>query len=150
MLQTIRDNSQGLIAKIIIGFIIGLMALFGAESIVGGFLSTNGVAKVNGEDISEQELAVSLQNLMASLGANVADYEEELLRDVALRRLIEDKLLEQAARDAGLVISPTSIDREIVRTPQFQVGGRFDEELARRTMAAQGFTPQMYREALAR
>jgi len=150
MLQTIRDNSQGLIAKIIIGFIIGLMALFGAESIVGGFLSTNGVAKVNGEDISEQELAVSLQNLMASLGANVADYDEELLRDVALQRLIEDKLLEQAARDAGLVISPTSIDREIVRTPQFQVGGRFDEELARRTMAAQGFTPQMYREALAR
>src|SRR5690606_18086368 len=105
---------------------------------------------VNGEDITEQELAVSLQNLMASLGANVADFDEELLRDVALQRLVEDKLLEQAANDSGLVISATSIDREIVRTPQFQIDGRFDEEMARRTMAAQGFTAQMYRQALAR
>lgn len=149
MLQTIRDNSQGLIAKIIIGFIIALMALFGAESIVGGFFGANTAATVNGEEITEQELAISLQNLMASLGASVADFDEELLRDVALQQLIEDKLLAQAAADAGLVISAASIDREIVRTPQFQIGGRFDQDLARRTMAAQGFSPQTYRDALA-
>lgn len=149
MLQTIRENSQGVIAKIIIGFIIALMALFGAESIVGGFLGGNTAATVNGEDITEQELAISLQNLMASLGAGVADFDEELLRDVALQQLIEDKLLAQAAAEAGLVISSASIDREIVRTPQFQIGGRFDQDLARRTMAAQGFSPQTYRTALA-
>lgn len=149
MLQSIRDNSQGLIAKIIIGFIIGLMALFGAESIVGGLFGANNAASVNGEDITEQELAVSLQNLMASLGAGVADFDEELLRDVALQQLIEDKLLMQAADDAGLVISPASIDREIVNTPQFQINGRFDQDLARRTMAAQGFSAQTYRAALA-
>ncbi|MDP1756710.1 MAG: SurA N-terminal domain-containing protein, partial [Pseudohongiella sp.] len=79
MLQSIRDNSQGVIAKIIIGFIIGLMALFGAESIVGGFLGGNDAASVNGEEITEQELAVSLQSLMASLGAGVADFDEQLL-----------------------------------------------------------------------
>lgn len=149
MLQSIRDNSQGLVAKIIIGFIIGLMALFGAESIVGGLFGGNNVASVNGEDITEQELAVSLQNLMASLGAGVADFDEQLLRDVALQQLIEDKLLTQAAENAGLVISSTSIDREIVNTPQFQINGRFDEDLARRTMAAQGFSSQTYRAALA-
>lgn len=149
MLQSIRDNSQGLVAKIIIGFIIGLMALFGAESIVGGFFGGNNAASVNGEDITEQELAVSLQNLMASLGAGVADFDEELLRDVALQQLIEDKLLTQAAENAGLVISPASIDREIVNTPQFQINGRFDQDFARRTMATQGFSAQTYRAALA-
>ena len=149
MLQSIRDNSQGLVAKIIIGFIIGLMALFGAESIVGGFFGGNNAATVNGEDITEQELAVSLQNLMASLGASVSDFDEELLRDVALQQLIEDRLLMQAAESAGLVISSTSIDREIVNTPQFQINGRFDQDLARRTMAAQGFSAQSYRAALA-
>ena len=149
MLQSIRDNSQGLVAKIIIGFIIGLMALFGAESIVGGFFGGNNAATVNGEDITEQELAVSLQNLMASLGAGVSDFDEELLRDVALQQLIEDRLLMQAAESAGLVISPASIDREIVNTPQFQISGRFDQDLARRTMAAQGFSAQSYRAALA-
>lgn len=148
MLQTIRDNSQGVIAKIIIGFIIGVFALFGAESIIGGFMGGNNVASVNGEDITEQELAVSLQNLMANMGANVADFDEELLREVALGQLIEDRLLKQAAEDAGMAVSDDSLDREILRTPQFQVGGAFDADLARRTMAAQGFTPQSYRASL--
>ena len=149
MLQTIRDNSQGIIAKVIIGFIIGVFALFGAESIVGGFLGGNNVTSVNGEDITEQELAVSIQNLMASIGANIQDFDEELLREIALGQLIEDKLLMQTARDSGMVISEDSLDREILRTPQFQLGGVFDNDLARRTMAAQGFTPQTYRATLA-
>lgn len=149
MLQTIRDNSQGVIAKVIIGFIIGIFALFGAESIVGGFLQGNGVASVNGEEITEQELSVSIQNVMASLGSDLNTIDEELIRDVALNQLIEDKLLMQAAEDAGMIISSDSLDREIIRNPQFQINGQFDNDLARRTMASQGFTPQSYRQALA-
>lgn len=149
MLQTIRDNSQGVIAKIIIGFIIGVFALFGAESIIGGFLGGNNVASVNGEEITEPELAQSLQNVMAQMGANVQDFDEELLREIALGQLIEDRLLMQAAESSGMTISDNSLDRQIVRTPQFQVGGVFDADLARRTMAAQGFTAQSYRASLA-
>lgn len=149
MLQTIRDNSQGVIAKVIIGFIIGVFALFGAESIVGGFLQGNEVASVNGEDITEQELSVSIQNVMASIGSNLDTIDEELIRDVALNQLIEDKLLMQAAQDAGMIVSADSLDREIIRNPQFQINGQFDNDLARRTMASQGFTPQTYRQALA-
>ncbi|WP_339858171.1 SurA N-terminal domain-containing protein [Pseudohongiella acticola] len=149
MLQTIRDNSQGVIAKVIIGFIIGVFALFGAESIIGGFLGGNNVASVNGEEITEQELAQSLQSVMTQMGANVQDFDEELLREIALGQLIEDRLLMQAAQGTGMTISADSLDRQIVRTPQFQVGGRFDSEMARRTMAAQGMTPQTYRASLA-
>ncbi len=149
MLQTIRDNSQGVIAKVIIGFIIGVFALFGAESIVGGFLQGNEVASVNGEEITEQELSVGIQNVMASIGSDLGSIDEELIREVALNQLIEDKLLMQAAQDSGMVISADSIDREIIRNPQFQINGQFDNDLARRTMASQGFTPQGYREALA-
>lgn len=149
MLQTIRDNSQGVIAKVIIGFIIGVFALFGAESIVGGFLQGNEVASVNGEEITEQELSVSIQNVMASIGSDLNTIDEELIREVALNQLIEDKLLMQAAQDAGMIVSADSLDREIIRNPQFQINGQFDNDLARRTMASQGFTPQTYRQALA-
>lgn len=148
MLQSIRDNSQGVVAKIIIGFIIGIFALFGAESIIGGFLGGNNVASVNGEDITEQELAQSLQNLMAQMGSEVQDFDEELLREIALGQLVEDRLLMQVAQDSGMTISDDSLDRQIVRTPQFQVGGVFDADLARRTMGAQGFSPQAYRASL--
>jgi peptidyl-prolyl cis-trans isomerase D len=48
-----------------------------------------------------------------------------------------------------MVISPASIDREIVNTVQFQIGGRFDQDLARRTMTSQGFSAQTYRAAVA-
>jgi peptidyl-prolyl cis-trans isomerase D len=149
MLQSIRDNSQSFVSKIIIGLIIGVFALFGAESIVGGFFGADRAVRVNGDEITETELANSIQNLMANIGASAADFDDEFIREVALNQLIEDRLLMQAAADAGLQISDDSIDRQILQTPQFQLGGVFDRDLAVRTMASQGFTPAMYRQALA-
>ena len=148
MLQTIRDNSQGLIAKVIIGFIIAVMALFGVESIVGGLTNNSTVAEVNGEEILEPELANNVQNLIASVGGNLGDLDEGLLRQIALNQLIEDRLLRQAARDANMTISSDAIDKQIINNPQFQSGGVFNADLAMRTMATQGFTIQAYRNAL--
>lgn len=148
MLQTIRDNSQGLIAKVIIGFIIGVMALFGVESIVGGLANNAAVAKVNGEDITEPELATNVQNLLASVGGDLGDLDEGLLRQIALNQLIEDHLMRQATREANMTVSSDAIDRQIISNPQFQVGGVFNADFALRTMATQGFTVQGYRTAL--
>lgn len=148
MLQKIRDNSQGMIAKVIIGFIIALMALFGVESIVGGFVNNSTVAEVNGEEITEPELAASVQNLMMNVGADLANLDEGILREVALNQIIEDRLLSQSAQNAAMTISSDAIDRQIINNPQFQIGGVFDSNLALRTMATQGFSVQAYRDAL--
>lgn len=149
MLQNIRDNSQGVVSKVIIGLLVGVFALFGAESIVGGFFSSNNAVTVNGEDITEQQLSSSVQNLMMQLGSEVANYDEDVLREIALGQLVEESLLRQAAERADMAISDDSLDREILRTPQFQVNGRFDDDLARRVMTSQGFTPSIYRATLA-
>lgn len=149
MLQTIRENSQGIVAKVIIGFIIGIMALFGVESIMSGFVTNPTVAEVNGEEITEPELATSVQNLIASVGGNLESLDEDIIRQVALNQIIEDRLLRQASRDAGLQISSDAIDLQIINNPQFQVGGTFNSELAVRTMATQGFSVAAYRQALA-
>lgn len=149
MLQRMRDNSQSFVSKVIIGLIIGVFALFGAESIVGGFFNPQNVASVNGDDITDQELNNSIQRLMMNLGDQVSDFDDALLRDIALEQLVENRLLMQAADNAGLVVSGRSIDRRIVNTPQFQVNGSFDSNYAQRTMASQGFTPSSYRAALA-
>ena len=149
MLQNIRDNSQGIVAKVIIGLIIGVFALFGVESIVGGFMNTSTVAEVNGEEITDQELAISVQNLLASIGGDIGSLDENLLRQIALSQIVEDKLLIQSAENSGMTIADSSIDRAIINSPQFQINGVFDRDLALRTMGAQGFTPQSYRAALA-
>ena len=140
MLQTIRENSQGLVAKVIIGFIIAIMALFGVESIMNGFIANPTVAEVNGEEITEPELQTSVQNLIASVGGNLESLDEDLIRQVALNQIIEDRLLRQSSKEAGLIISSDAIDLQIISNPQFQVGGVFNSDLAVRTMATQGFT----------
>jgi len=148
MLQTIRENSQGLIAKVIIGFIIAVMALFGVESIVGGLANNATVAEVNGDEITEPELATNVQNLLASVGGDIGDLDEGLLRQIALNQLIEDRLMRQATREGNMTISSDAIDRQLINSPQFQIGGVFNSDLALRTMATQGFTVQGYRAAL--
>src|SRR5690554_2717202 len=147
MLQIIRDNSQGIISKVIIGFIIALMSLFGVESLIGGLANDATVAEVNGEEILEPELANNVQNLIMSVGGDLGSLDENLLRQIALNQLIEDRLLRQAARDAKMSISSDAIDRQIINNPQFQAGGAFNSDLALRTMATQGFTVQGYRAA---
>ena len=150
MLQDIRDNSQGWVAKIIIGFIIALFALLGVESIVGGFGSAPTVATVNGDKITDAQLAAGVQNLLASIGGNPGNLDENLIQQVALSQIIEDRLLQQSATASGMAISSRTVDRGIINTPGFQVGGVYNEEIALRTMATQGFTPETYKAALSR
>ena len=97
MLQDIRDNSQGVVAKVIIGLIVAVFALWGVESLIGGFISSPSVAEVNGEEITEQQLTISTQNLLASIGGNVEGFDQGLLEQIALTQLIEEVLLRQAA-----------------------------------------------------
>ena len=150
MLQDIRDNTQGVIAKVIIGLIVAVFALWGVESIIGGFVAAPSVAQVNGEEITEQQLAISTQNLLASLGANAASIDQSLLEQIALNQLIEEVLLRQAAEKASLGLSEDRIDRAILENPSFQINGVFDSDLAVRTIASQGLNVPLYREQLER
>ncbi len=72
MLQNIRDNSQGWIAKTIIGVIIVLLSLTGFDAIIRATDHSNVAAKVNGDDISLNEVqqAVDMQRrqLLQRLG----------------------------------------------------------------------------------
>lgn len=148
MLQDIRDNSQGVIAKIIIGLIVAVFALFGVESIIGGFMTAPPVAEVNGEEITDIQLQQSSQNLLNSFGGNIDGIDQGLVEQLALNQLIEEVVLRQAAMEANLAVSSDTIDRAIINTSQFQINGRFDQDLARRTLASQGFTIAAYRADL--
>lgn len=150
MLQDIRDNSQGVIAKVIIGLIVAIFALFGVESIIGGFVKAPPVAEINGEEITDIQLQQTAQELLNSFGGNVDGIDQGLVEQLALNQLIEEVVLRQAAGNADLAVSNDTIDRAIINTPQFQIGGSFDSDLAVRTLAAQGFSVQAYRADLAR
>jgi peptidyl-prolyl cis-trans isomerase D len=153
MLQDIRKNTQGTVAKIIIGLIVISFSIFGIESLLfsGG---TNAVAEVNGEEISafalQQELSVQQRQLLSMLGENAdpALLDEALLNEQALQALIQRRLVRQAALEEGLVVSDALLGEIIGGMSQFQIDGQFSVDLFQGTLASAGFTPAMFRQRL--
>jgi peptidyl-prolyl cis-trans isomerase D len=102
MLQDIRDNSQGIIAKVIIGLIVAIFVLFGAESIIGGFVAAPSVGTVNGEEITESQLQIEMQTLLGSLGVGAENLDQSLVEQLAVNQLVEETLLRQSTSRLGM------------------------------------------------
>lgn len=155
MLQKIRDNSQGLGAKIFVWFIIVVFGAWGASTIVSSVLTSNPVVSVNGEDIDqlavEQNTQRRIQEEIEAMGpdADLSSIDEEAIRETATEELIERELLLQSADRAGMVVSSRVIDRGIAQTPDFQIDGVFNAERAQLVLQSMGYTPNSYRAALA-
>ncbi|SFM20316.1 SurA N-terminal domain-containing protein [Marinobacter zhejiangensis] len=133
MLQDIRDNAQGTIAKVIIVVLIISLSIWGMDAIVGGFSGEPEVATVNGEDITEREfLRVVQMESQRRLGQmDVPDpslLDENQIRREVLDGLIQERVLTQDAATQGLELSDADIDRLITQMPQFQVNGQFNRD----------------------
>lgn len=155
MLQNIRDNSQGWIAKTIIGVIVALMALTGFDAIFKATTHKNDAAKVNGEEISQNELsqAVDMQRrqLMQQLGKDfdASLLDEKMLRESALKGLIDRKLLLQGAEKSKFAFSEAALDQVILQTPEFQVDGKFSSERFDQVIRQLGYSRMQFRQMLA-
>ncbi|MDH1263658.1 SurA N-terminal domain-containing protein [Pseudomonas sp. GD03944] len=154
MLQNIRDNSQGWIAKVIIGLIVVLMALTGVDAIFTSTSNSQNAASVNGEEITTNDLsqAVEMQRrqLMQQLGPDfdASLLDEKLLRDASLSGLIERALLLQSAQDAKFAFSQPALDQVILQTPEFLVDGRFNADRFDQVIRQLGYTRLQFRQML--
>lgn len=154
MLQNIRDNSQGTIAKIIVGFIIVTFALFGIESIVALGNSESAPVTVNGIDIEEMEILRLVEMQKNRFRQQFGDsYDESLfndgfLRQSAIEQLVEQKVAVTQARNLGGYVSTQSIDQAILVAPEFQQDGKFSSDRFRMILRRSGLTPLAYRAVL--
>lgn len=153
MLQDIRDNAQGLVAKIIIGLIVVSFSLFGVESLLSSGGQTN-AAVINGEDVTlaelEQAIYFQKQRILAQLGddANPAMLDDANLRSPSLERLIQRKLILQAAADAGIGISEDAVNSLISSREEFQDGGQFSPVLYQNILRSNGYTPTTFKKTV--
>lgn len=154
MLQNIRDNSQGWIAKTIIGLIVALMALTGVDAIFTSTSNSQNAAEVNGEEISTVELtqAVEMQRrqLLQQLGKDfdASLLDEKLLREAALNGLVERTLLLGSAKDANFSFSAQALDQLILKTPEFLVDGQFSAERFDQVIRQLGYNRLQFRQML--
>ncbi|MFU8814820.1 MAG: SurA N-terminal domain-containing protein [Pseudomonadales bacterium] len=148
MLQKMRDQTQSLAFKVLVGIIVFVLAVFGFGAVnlfVGGDPE---VARVNGIGITEGELARQTERERRRIAGQMgADFDPTLidpvrLQESVLEQLIGRALLQQAAEDFGVTVSRAHVDRVLVNNPAFQANGEFQPEFYRQTVQALGYTPQ--------
>lgn len=133
-------------ALVSISFVLG--------GIGGGFLGVDTSAvKVNGEEISQQDfnLAKGRQQsvLNEQLGETFWDlmdtpeYAQQFHQSI-MNELINDELLSQYAQSLKLGISADQIKLEIVRNPNFQKDGKFDNGLYQLLLTNNGISADQY------
>ncbi len=154
MLQNIRDNSQGWIAKTIIGVIMILLALTGFDAIFRATSNSDNAAEVNGEKITQNEVAqaaeLQVRQIRQKLGSDfdASLLNEKMMRESALKNLIDRQLLLQGAHEAGFAFSQASLDQLILQTPDFQVAGKFSPERFDQVLRQMNYSRLQFRKML--
>ncbi|MCS5573699.1 MAG: SurA N-terminal domain-containing protein, partial [Pseudomonadales bacterium] len=140
-----RDGTEGIMAKIIIGLICIVFALFGFGSITTFLAPVAKVATVNGEDITQQAMEVTVERRRRMLMARDTPIDEDQLREDVLNSLITRAVLTQAAAELNLHYNDAELDAEIVTSPVFMLDGQFNAQQFQQVIGGAGFTPLTYR-----
>jgi len=133
MLENIRESSQGLVAKIILGFIILTFAVAGIGSYSNNVDTS--VAEVNGEKITQADFEKAYQNQRNRMAQQYGDMFETLSNDAnymanfrssIVDSLVNQALVDQASNTMSIRVSDQRIKKTIREMTEFQVDGKFD------------------------
>ncbi|HTF98750.1 MAG TPA: SurA N-terminal domain-containing protein [Cellvibrio sp.] len=155
MLQHLRDNSRGVISFILIGFLVIIFALTGVEALFNWDTSANQAAKVNGETVTEMDVArainVQKQQMLNTYGDQIpAEFlSDEYLRKPVIDNLVQRKVLFQAAESTGMTIGDSYLHEQISTTQQFKnESGVFDNNRYQQALRNMGYTHGTYSKLL--
>lgn len=151
MIEKMHERTSGPLFKVVLA-LISLSFVLGG--IGGGLMATdNSVAKVNGEEISQQAFDRAKnqqQNILnAQLGKRFWDLMDnpvyvKQFHDSILNGLVDDELLRQYAKSLKIDISADQIKSEIVNSPAFQQDGKFNNNLYQQALRNNGLTADGY------
>lgn len=150
MLEGLRTISQHRIGRLLLGLVLGFIALsfavWGIGDVFKGFTSTR-LAKVGSGEISVEAYRVAYQNELRRLQqrARRAITNEEArqfgIDQQVLQRLVTELALDQKAKALGLVISEDEALKLTREEPVFQgPSGRFDADRFKQIVRDAGYT----------
>ncbi|NRA70194.1 MAG: SurA N-terminal domain-containing protein [Gammaproteobacteria bacterium] len=156
MLEKIRDGSQGIVAKSILGVVILSFALAGIGSYLGGS-NEIAAAVVNGTNISNEKLEQKFQQERSRLESQFGEMFKAISADNAymarirqnvLERLVADELIMQMADKMSIRVGNEEIKQAIIKMPEFQVDGIFDNDRYLNQIRRAGYRVEQFREIL--
>ncbi len=147
MLQTIRDKLSGWIAKVILGALAVVFALWGIE-LRSAYNSSNSAATVNGDRISLREAQMAWQQqqtqLQQMLRGDIPDALKKSQQQAVMDRLIRTQLLQQQVSKLGYKISDTALDKALHDIDEFKVDGKFNVDRYTATVRSIGKTKSQF------
>lgn len=150
MLERIREGSQGVTAKIILGLVILTFALAG----VGSYINSTPpppVAVVNGEEISQSSFDQKYQASRSRMEQQFGEMFQNLFDDQnyvqnfqksVLEQLVAEVLQSQLADETGMFIGDEALKGAVLQMPEFQVDGQFDNQTYQMVLKRAGYQPK--------
>ncbi len=117
MLDVIRQYRDSWQPKVILGAIAVVFIFWGFGSQYDTTGGANFAAKVNGDEISIDQFEQQYRNESSRRRQAQSNFSEAFLMKQVLDGLIETKLLEQFAEEAGIHVSPEEVADEIKKLP---------------------------------
>ncbi|SIQ46880.1 SurA N-terminal domain-containing protein [Bosea sp. TND4EK4] len=154
MMQGIRKASQGLLGKLVISLLFGVLilafAIWGVGDIFRGY-GRNEVAKVGKSEIGIEQMRTAYQNEIQNL---IRQQRRQISPETAralgldrqvLSRLLADATLDQTAKAMGLAVSDETIRNLIFDDQVFRdAAGKFSADRFNELLRTNGYTEQSY------
>ena len=150
-IQKLRDGTEGILGKILIGVVVIIFGFFGFGSFSSFNSSGPRVASVNGSDIPLGEFEAELERsrrVLMGRGAFPGDIDDDLLRETTLARLVDREVFNQRSAEWNMRFSDPMIDKDILETAAFQIEGKFDPDFFKNSLASAGYSVETYRAEL--
>lgn len=147
MIKLLREGNarfpwalKGVMIVIALTFIVG-MGWWGYGESQSDIVATVGPLKV-----SRDEFMRRYKNLYEfSKKQKMPDaIKDEVLKEMAVEQMAEEKLWRLAADEMGLTLSPEELHMAITRITDFHTNGKFDPELYKRLLAFNHLTPAQF------
>jgi peptidyl-prolyl cis-trans isomerase D len=160
MLQSIRDNSSGWVAKVILGLVILVMAFFGFGDYLTPKFDTY-AAKVTAPGkwlgYGEKSLEVSVEEFRRRFDQERSQaraqqgeaFDAQAFEKIENKRRVLEQMIDEAvmrfgAEQAGIVVTKAMVQAEILKIDAFKVDGKFDQTRYQLTLQQQQLTPAMF------
>ena len=142
MLQSIHDKLKGWVAGVVLGA-IGLVFVF--WGINWTLSAPTYAAKVNGTEISSNQVRQSYQQQLAQMERQSNVPLDDAMRNEIKRRVLDEYVNGEAlvtrADELGYRVSDSELLAEMAKVPALQVDGKFDYGHALAVLNAQGRSP---------
>lgn len=149
MLQAIREGAQGFLAWVILILITIPFAFWGVQNYFDSGSEVS-VVTVNDQEFSQNDVSRSVQSLQQRYNDALQSglMSEGQIRKQAIDGLVLEAVLAQEVRERKMMLSDSSVQKNVMDMEVFQTDRRFDKRKYENLLTARGLTSQGFAERI--